>query len=225
MTPPVNNNGLEVTTDVQGLRQQQQIPEEAPYGSILVSSPTTRTFAPCLCLHRVILIMDEVEVILGEAAASSDNTAGAYKFDVVLATHREALRHAKTTLDCKDCARSIETMTVLTFLFEKLARICHRMAAELGEKDPAEGGNMQISGSLDNIGCNIQPCGFGSYEVESWEEFRMVVSKLLELQLCGLRTLVKQLGGMPRWMDSGTMSRRLTVTDQLVSLAFSLLPT
>lgn len=222
-TPRVNDGGLQVTAEVQGLGQQQEILAGAPYGSIIVSNPTMRAFAPCICLRRVILIMDEVEEILGATVASTDTSASAYKFDVILATHREALRHSNTTLDCNDCARSIETMTILTFLVEKLARICHRMAAELGEKNPTDGGNIQVSGSLD-IGCSTQPCGFGSYEVESWEEFRMVVSKLLELQLCGLRTLVKQLGGTSQWIDSGTMARRLTVTDQVVSLAFSLLP-
>lgn len=221
-SPPVNSIGLKVTAEVQGLRQQQQVLADAPYGSTHFSNPTTRTFAPCLCLHRVILIMDEIEVILGEAAASADNPASAYKIDVVLATHREALRHARTTLDCNECQRSIETMTILAFLVEKLARICHRMVAELGEKNPTGGGNVQISGSLD-IGCNMQPCGFGSYEVESWEEGRLVVSKLVELQLCGLHTLVKRLAGTSQWMNSDTMARRLAVTDQLVSLAFSLL--
>lgn len=102
-------------------------------------------------------------------------------------------------------------MIILTFLVEKLARICHRMVAKLGEEDATDASN-------------IQPCGFGSYEVESWEEFRMVVSRLAELQLCELRRLVKQLVGTSQRMDSGTMARRLTVTDELVSLAFSLLP-
>ncbi|KAG6353255.1 hypothetical protein INS49_007554 [Diaporthe citri] len=211
-TPRVNDNGLKVSAEVPGLRQQQQILADAPYGSSHVSNPTTLTFSPCLCLHRTILIMDEVEVILGEAAASAGSQASAYKFDVVLATHREALRHVKTTLDCNDCARSIENMIILTFLVEKLARVCHGMVSAIREKDP------------ENCG-NIQPFGFGSYEVESWEELRMVVSKLLELQLCGLRALVKQLVGTSRWMDSGTMARRLAVTDQLMSLTFSLLPT
>lgn len=209
-TLPVNNNSLEVTAEVQGLGQRQEILAEAPHGSILVSNPPMRAFAPCLCLRRVILIMDEVEEILGEAAASTDTSASGYKFDIILATHREALRHAKTTLGCKDCAKSIETMIILTFLVEKLARICHRMVAGLGEKDPPDGSN-------------IQPCGFGSYEVESGEEFRAVVSKLVELQLCGIRRLVKQLVGTSQRMDSGTMARRLAVTDELVSLAFSLL--
>lgn len=223
-TPPVNDNCLRATAELHALRtgQQQQMLADAPYGSIHVSNPTTRRFAPCLCLHRVILIMDEVELVLGEAAGGANSSASTYKIDVVLATHREALRHAKTTLDCNECRRSIETMTILAFLVEKLARICHRMAAELGEKNPTDGNNVQVSGSLD-IGCNMQPCGFGSYVVESWEEGRLVVSKLVELQLCGLRTLVKQLAGTSQWMNSDTMARRLAVTDQLVSLAFSLL--
>lgn len=105
-TPPVNDNSLGITAQVQGLGQQQEILAEAPYGSVIVSNPTMRAFAPCLCLRRVILLMDEVEVILGEAA-STDTSASACKFDVILATHREALRHAKTTLGCNDCARSI----------------------------------------------------------------------------------------------------------------------
>lgn len=114
-------------------------------------------------------------------------------------------------------------MIILTFFIEKLARICHHMVAELGEKDPLKATTYRYPAASILV-TSSSIVSLVAMRFESWEEFRMVVSKLLELQLCGLRRLVKQLVGKSRWMDSGTLARRLTVTDELVSLAFSLLP-
>lgn len=69
-------------------------------------------------------------------------------------------------LDLNDYVRSLETMVILIFLVEKLARICRRMMAELGSKRPANGGSTQVSTSLD-VGCGIPTYGFCIYEAES----------------------------------------------------------
>lgn len=196
-------------------QEQERLISDSLYGFTHVSSDI-HSSTPCLCLHRIIVLMDEVEVILGEPAADDGGAVSAYDFDVVLATNKEALQHGRAALDCNGCARSIETMIVLTFLAEKLARMCLRVVAQLGEKAPA-------AGSLD-VPCSNVFCGFGSYEVESWEEFRPVLFGLLELQLCGLRALLKQLDEISQWMNSDTMARRLAATDGIMTQAFSLLP-
>lgn len=219
--PPVRELSLDSTASKtqelhllpQQEKEQEQLLSDSLYGFSHVSSDT-HSSTPCLCLHRIIVLMDEVEVMLGETAADDSGTVSAYDFDVVLATNKEALQHGRAALDCKGCARSVETMIVLTFLAEKLARMCCRVVAQLGEKAAA---------GLD-VPCRNVFCGFGSYEVESWEEFRLVLFGLLELQLCGLRTLLKQLVDISQWMNSDTMARRLAITNGIMTQAFSLLP-
>lgn len=221
--PPTNDDSFDGARKAQEMPQQLlQTSSEVPY-ILAHGSNETHSSAPCLCLHRIILLMDEVESILGETAAFTDHIVAGYTLDVVLATYKEALRHGEITLDCKHCATSIETMIILTFLIEKLACVCHRIVVELGNKGSNNVGIYQISGSFD-ISCNNLHCGFGSYEVESWEEFRFMFSGLLDLQLRGLRTLLKQLVDISRRMNSDTMARRLAVTERLMTHAFSLLP-
>lgn len=102
--------------------------------------------------------MDEVKVILAETVASLNSPVSVYRLDVVLATHKEALPRGIATLGWNRCLKSTETMTTMAFPVEKLACMCHYMAAKLGEQDLSDSGAVQVSSSFD-VGCTTFLCG------------------------------------------------------------------
>lgn len=149
---PVRDGGLDVAFDVQGLKQR--LSEEMLH----CSAHASNSYAPCLCLHHVILVVDEFKVILGETVASLNSPVSIYRFNVVLAAHKEILPRGIAILGWNRCSKSTETMTTMKFRVGKLACVCHCMAAELGEQDPFDSGAVQVSSSLD-VGCTTLLCG------------------------------------------------------------------
>lgn len=127
------------------------------------SRGTIRLHSRFISHYHIIVIIDEGEVTLGEAGA---DVTVRHPPSSCSGTHKEALRHAKSTLNLNDYVKSLETIVILIFLVEKPARICRRMMAELGNKRSANSGNTQVSTSLD-VGCGIPTYGFYIYEAES----------------------------------------------------------
>lgn len=164
------------------------------------SSDNTRSSGPeCQCLHRVVILMDELEVL----CEPSDAPPSA---DVILAAHRKTLRQANGMLDCMSCTARVENMTILTFLADRLTRLCRRAASILApesaagapptpEHHPSGGGSPVVL--------------VGAYQLESETEFSAVVRTLLHLELNRLLTLVKKLQGVGKRLSSETMGRRL----------------
>ncbi|KAI1505072.1 hypothetical protein F5X99DRAFT_369415 [Biscogniauxia marginata] len=186
---------------------------ETDFEMVLDSTPTSsflsspESMSSCECLQRILLLMDEVEDMLGEESSSIIEEMP----DLVLATHKEALRHMREMLQCAKCAGSVENMTVLTFLAAKLARLCRRVPRALNmNRNPDS--VMRNTFAEDEGSVCIR-----SYKVDSLDEYQAVVRGLLELQLHELNDLVKQLVNVSLSLESDAMARRLAAAKRTLA--------
>ncbi|KAI5919351.1 hypothetical protein F4810DRAFT_507384 [Camillea tinctor] len=186
----------------------RMIVDSSPVSSFLSSTESSDS---CECLQHVILIMDEVEGLLGDESSNALEEMP----DLVLATHKEALRYMRAMLQCFRCAGSVENMTILTFLAAKLARLCRRVPIALNAVGISDSVVRDRFAKLENSDT------FRSYKVDSLDEYQVVMRGLLEHQLHELDRLVKQLVDVSRTLKSDTMARRLAAAKKTLA---SILP-
>lgn len=172
-------------------------------------SPTLPSFPTdlnCRCLQRIVLLMDEVEDMLGDDPPDPAKDSPATS----LAAHKEAVRHVQAMLGCDSCISSAENMTIVTFLVSKLAQLCRRVS-ELIASSGKGGGSATGSTTATSSATaeNDKDMGIGGYKVESDEEYRVVIGGLLGLQLRKLNFAVQQLTQVSSKLESHAMSRRL----------------
>lgn len=175
--------------------------------------------------------MDEVDS-LEHIDVGTDTT-----LDTALATHKDAVRHGVEMLACGACVAKIENMTILTFLVEKLARLCRHISetvSQVPEEDYSirnrnrnrnrnrdrnrqQHKNAQFDHDHDDhddgASSSISMC-FGSYAVDSLEEYQLLVSGLLRVQVRNLQGLIQRLREISLLRtDSETMTRRLAAAE------------
>ncbi|KAI1485126.1 hypothetical protein F5X96DRAFT_661336 [Biscogniauxia mediterranea] len=171
------------------------------------SSTKSSNLSSCECFQHVILLMEEVEGLLGEESSTTFEEMP----DMVLARHKEALRSMRTMLQCARCARSVENMTILTFLAAKLARLCLRVPSALKSDGISDSVIRDRFAKLENSDT------FRSYKVDSLDEYQAVMRGLLEHQLRELDRLVKQLVDIARTLQSDAMARRLAAAKKTIA--------
>ncbi|KAI1206781.1 uncharacterized protein F4807DRAFT_214339 [Annulohypoxylon truncatum] len=155
----------------------------------------------CQCLHHVVVLMDELE-LLGEP------TQAHLPVDGILVVHRKALRQAESMLACASCATRVDHMIILTFLASRLADLCCRAASALSSRC-----------ATYHPGINEAPAtSMGEYRLESETEYIAVARVLLQLGLDGLIGLVSALQEAGRRLGSETMGRRLGVCRRAIEL-------
>lgn len=169
-------------------------------------SPTLPSFPTdinCRCLQRIVLLMDEVEDMLGDDPPDPSKDSPATS----LAAHKEAVRHVQAMLGCDSCISSADNMTIVTFLVSKLAQLCRRVSDLIATS--GKSGGSTASAATTTTTENDKNMGIGGYKVESDEEYRVVIGGLLGLQLRKLNFAVQQLTQVSSKLESHAMSRRL----------------
>ncbi|KAK3320416.1 hypothetical protein B0T19DRAFT_486949 [Cercophora scortea] len=111
--------------------------------------PPPHSYSPpdhgcCQCLQQVVFLIDELEALQVQhrqttttPSVSSTTTTSAstsprhvgthWQLDAGLASHKEALRYGEVMLLCAHCTARPESMTILTFLTDRLAGLCERI--------------------------------------------------------------------------------------------------
>jgi hypothetical protein len=157
---------------------------------------------PCICLNRVLLLADEVN-LLGKADIDA--------LDVALATHRDALKHSKYMLRCPSCTRRTESLTMLTLISEKMAVLCQNIAGNMPTQ--SSNGREEDRSRLNEY----QDIVLGNYAVESREEYGEIIRGLLRLQVSNLMLFVEELKQVAQRAGSENIMRRLAGTALSVS--------
>ncbi|KAI1091692.1 hypothetical protein F5B19DRAFT_251517 [Rostrohypoxylon terebratum] len=192
-------------------RPQARTPQA---NSLLSDQPRTRSKADvpqtagvsgCQCLHGVVVLMDEVE-LLGEP--SRDNLP----VDGILAAHRKGMRQAESMLACVSCASRVDHMMLLTFLVSKLADLCCRAASTVSPCRASSPTASQASVS-EALATSV-----GTYQIEEEAEYFAIVRALLHLGLDRLLVLVSALQEAGEELGSDTMGRRLGVCKREIGL-------
>jgi len=176
---------------------QSRVPQaEALFSNQIHTHRQSRADTPpskCQCLHEVVLLIDELELI------TEPNANANLPVDGVLSAHHKALRQAEGMLACPFCAVRVENMTILTFLVSRLTDLCCRACSRASP--PA-------TEALTTV--------VGAFRVESETECVAVVRVLLRLGLDRLFELISALQGAGRQLCSEVMGRRLGVCRRAV---------
>lgn len=144
----------------------------------------------CHCLYRVLMVIDKLSV--------QDDSTVENSVDDLLVLHKEALSNGTAILGCTVCIERVENMLVLAMLIDKLSRLCHRIV-HAPIKTPAS--------SLS----------LGDYMVDSAEEYAVLISSLLGVQLRRLQTMAHRLHQISSRFQSDTLAHRLTVCSGCIS--------
>ncbi|XXH01256.1 Putative choline transporter, neither null mutation nor overexpression affects choline transport [Hypoxylon texense] len=205
---------------------------------------STSRLAGCQCLHRVVILLDELE-LLGEPATTTDKTRPLLPVDGILVANRKALRQAEDMLACASCASRVENMVILTFLVSRLTELsCRAMSALLSSSRSSSRSSRNAAGTppsplqtADHARAGSASTGqkqqtpatatipttaeavvvsVGAYRLESEAELIAVARVLLRLGLDRLLGLVSTLQGVGRRLGSETMSRRLGVCGRAI---------
>ncbi|KAI4861120.1 hypothetical protein F4820DRAFT_80153 [Hypoxylon rubiginosum] len=210
-----------------------------PQGTTGMADTSTRsgsTARPtnCQCLHRVVILLDELE-LLGEPAATTTNDARPplIPVDGILVAHRKALRQAEDMLACVSCVARVENMVILTFLVSRLTELCCRAMSALSSSSRSRStagtppppslptttaehshAGASASASQEQVLATTAAAAsivvvIGAYRPESESELIAVARVLLRLGLDRLLGLVSTLQGVGRRLGSETMARRL----------------
>ncbi|OTB06300.1 hypothetical protein M426DRAFT_319040 [Hypoxylon sp. CI-4A] len=164
-----------------------------PQTETLLPSQTLRT-PGCQCLHHVVILMDELELLGGPTNAR-------LLVDDILVAHRKALRQAETTIACVSCVARVENMLILTFLVNRLTDLCGLAMSGLTSRRATEA----------PLPSEAPAAAIGAYRLEGEIEYIAVVQVLLRLNLDRLLGLVSTLQEVGRRLGSGMMDRRLSV--------------
>lgn len=162
----------------------------------LPSPSTTSSTEPCNCLRRVVLLMDE---------AKSLTSVDARAVDSALATNKEALSHGRDMLACTTCVLRVEYMTILMFMLDEMVRLAQSITNLLQPQNQKVHG-----GRIDGI-------SFGNYEVDSYEEYSIIMRGLLSLQLKELQSLTTRLREVSQQVHSNYMAKRLESTQEAIA--------
>lgn len=163
----------------------------------LPSPSSTASTEPCDCLRRVVMLMDEAKSLADIDARAADSA---------LATNKEALSHGRDMLACTTCVLRVEYMTILVFMLDEMVRLAQNITSLLQTQD-----QKIHTGRIDGI-------SFGNYEVDSYEEYSIMVRGLLSLQLKELQSLTKRLREVSQQVHSNYMAKRLESTEAAIAV-------
>ncbi|KAI0467420.1 hypothetical protein F4859DRAFT_243124 [Xylaria cf. heliscus] len=179
--------------------------------------------APCWCLRRLVVLVDEIESIV--------DGHGLMSLDGAMAAHKEALGRGAAMLQCTACTGRVENMMILALLVDKLVRVCRRVgeacATGLTSGESSKGTSSSSSSNSSDYrlilrsrsggvpDTPVPPGRHGAdgrvYSVDAPDEYLFVVAGLLRFQLLQLFDLTQQLRLVAACAASGPMSRRLSV--------------
>ncbi|KAK3680873.1 hypothetical protein B0T22DRAFT_540488 [Podospora appendiculata] len=214
----------------------------------------TLSFSPtdhgcCQCLQQVVFLIDELEALQTTTTPNMNTPSPprhGTQLDAGLASHKEALRYGEAMLLCAHCTARPESMTILTFLTDRLAGLCERIVEgyldlllpPASHHQPHENkyqvhhqqGTRSLNhhhrhattdtGMLHSQGQGVRwGVYFGDYEVDSPGEWELLVRNLIVLQLralAGLLGRVKEVAGMMRVPHCDMLWRKAAGTDKRV---------
>ncbi|KAI0533244.1 hypothetical protein GGR58DRAFT_506571 [Xylaria digitata] len=184
----------------------------------------------CQCLHRVVILVDEIESIVDRNGLES--------LDGALAAHKEALGCGFKMLDCLTCTSRVENMIILTLMVDKLVRMCGYISEacctglRVGGSECKTGSgkaleatpllSLQNHTSTNDHGLDYrelsQPANSTTrvYSIDSPNEYLFMVAGILRFQLQELFNLTRQLREVSVPLASDTMSRRLAACNEAV---------
>lgn len=214
-TPP---NSMSTHTSVSGY-----VSKLGPERHVLDSSP-------CQCLHRLVILVDEIESIVDRNGIKS--------LDGALAAHKEALGCGAQMLDCLACTSRVENMIILTLMVDKLVSMCSHVAKVCCMGLQAHGGesstgsdntpettpllSLQSHTNTDRHRLSYQELDRGPttttrvYSIDSSDEYLFIVAGILRFQLQQLYNLARKLQEVSAPFASDTMSRRLGKCNEAV---------
>ncbi|OTB02488.1 hypothetical protein M426DRAFT_195464 [Hypoxylon sp. CI-4A] len=156
----------------------------------------SQNLVTCHCLHRIILIIDDMEE-LADIELDSMDTA--------LNTQKEALRRANDMLACTACVARVENMTILAYLIGKLARTYQAICG--------------VSLSVPSVITSMCRPTIGNYTIDSPDEFKIVMRGILGIQIRSLQALIDRLNQIALRYHSETMARRLATAKGVIDSA------
>ncbi|GAB1318227.1 hypothetical protein MFIFM68171_08437 [Madurella fahalii] len=148
--------------------------------------------AECSCLQHVAFLVHELE------------SATTGFFDAHLALHKEAVEFGHAMLRCVRCRFRPENLTLLTFLAERLLRLGEMVIERLSQ-------------TKDTPLVERQAVLFGEYEVDSSQEWELVVSSLLAVQLAALKKLMSHLKTSADAVQCELVYRKAAKTEERVT--------
>ncbi|CAJ2507392.1 Uu.00g085780.m01.CDS01 [Anthostomella pinea] len=166
----------------------------------------------CQCLHRLVMLVDETELVV-------ENDIGS--LDSALAAHKEALGHCARMIACANCRTKVENMTVLTFFVGQLAKICCYIDEACWKSPPrvdvGSGGDCAGDRPFQLLDTQTSNIAVGMYSADSSDEYMAIFRGLLELQLQRLLELTEHLQRIAGKLGSEIMQRRLTACKDAVT--------
>ncbi|KAI0195401.1 hypothetical protein EV127DRAFT_508915 [Xylaria flabelliformis] len=87
--------------------------------------PTLNTQDTCRCLQQIVILMEEHD--------DNESGDGALAIDAMLASLKESIYYGDVLLGCRRCQTRLESMTILTFLTDRLVSLCERLVMMLQE--------------------------------------------------------------------------------------------
>ncbi|KAF2866143.1 hypothetical protein BDV95DRAFT_612012 [Massariosphaeria phaeospora] len=131
---------------------QHAVPLEA-------ANQRTRT---CHCLETIVFLLEDLEGSIAVVGESS--------LDASLASNKGALSSCQRLLRCPDCTTRTETLMLLTFICEKLVKVCSKVV----------NGYAKHTEESQGLGHSL---AVGEYEVSSGREWNCLMRALILLQL------------------------------------------
>ncbi|KAI1171767.1 hypothetical protein F4777DRAFT_590971 [Nemania sp. FL0916] len=150
---------------------------------------------PCQCLQRVVFLLEEID---SEGADMNVKELGSW-----LSRHKEALRCSEALLKCPLCQAKPENMTILAFLTDRLIAMCDEVVSAYVS---ALTGNVNHNSMGPKDGAWLVLVG--SFEIDSPQEWSVLVSTMLDMQLRGLEAMVAQFQDLLRSTGGGEGARR-----------------
>jgi hypothetical protein len=180
-----DNHQPEMSPDSSMFRQMLPIP--TPPGSSI-------TLSGCVCMQKAVDILEELEI-----ADGGSNDADIC-VDQVLSTQKRALGQCSFMLGCGSCSlRSGVVMTLIAVCekmlhaFERVSR-SYQLQQENCDNSPSPAGEDAARLAMLNAKQGTEFAGYlGRYKVDTYKEWRSLISVLIILQLKKLGTLLGKL--------------------------------
>ncbi|KAJ2986552.1 hypothetical protein NUW58_g4971 [Xylaria curta] len=202
--------------------------EELGYASNTAHERQSSDSESCQCLHRLVVLVDEIESIVHRNHLGS--------LDSALAANKEALGCGAQMLNCIDCIRRVENMIILVLAVDKAVRMCSRVAEVCYAGLPTcRGGSstkkhttletplllslqtqLQSTGNdntdqnyiRQDLDGNNNP-SMRVYSIDTSDEYFFIIAGILRFQLLQLSSLTTQFRRVTAPLASETINQRL----------------
>ncbi|KAF2113822.1 hypothetical protein BDV96DRAFT_118214 [Lophiotrema nucula] len=164
----------------------QSTPRHPKLSSTRQQSSVKSILRACQCLNVIVSTTEDVEATISNAEDRG--------LDLMLASHKEALKSCQRLLQCYGCTTKPESVMLLTFVCDKLVELCAKTVSRFMSCSRATAALYSDHSKIaDKCKLLYEETTVGEYVVSSREEWECLIRALVGLQLRSLRELIGKM--------------------------------